>query len=366
MVKSTLDQLFQVYGSDVYVDTLNVDYSEVCGESYGSQNFTVVSGSTTFVASSALHASEVGNFIVLDGNAYEIQSISGTDVVVDNAAPVAGELAGDVCYPKNLQSDLNYLRSQLQNVIGKANWYDLPDIDLHTIASIPQDSFSFISDGTFTAAASGSDTLNVEGAGGTTVEVDPATNTFIVTGPESQTMVDSDLTYASGNTWSLAGSLVDVPEDLEVYLNGVKQRKDSEYYSAVINGGNLDITFAFNTHEQQDWVNVTYKQDMLIGGGMLDWRMVTEDATVNSRDRILMDTSAVGSNAPYTLTLPAGPTIGMTIEFLDGGSNCGTIPVTILRNGSNIMGLAEDMVVDADNSAFSLVYFNEAQGWRLV
>jgi hypothetical protein len=73
------------------------------------------------------------------------------------------------------------------------------------------------------------------------------------------------------------------------------------------------------------------------------------------------------SSAAFTLTLPGSPTAGRTrLSILDYSGTFGTNSLTILRNGNNIMGLAEDMVCDVDNARFTLVYVDSTKGWMLL
>jgi hypothetical protein len=78
-------------------------------------------------------------------------------------------------------------------------------------------------------------------------------------------------------------------------------------------------------------------------------------------DRIFVNTSA----AAITITLPGSPVLGDTIRFIDGTGTMSINNLTIDRNGRNIMGLAENLTIDSENAAFSLVYYNTTYGWRL-
>ena len=62
--------------------------------------------------------------------------------VLNQANQISGSASYDDTYTmssaetylnKSLEKDLNYLRTQLKTIIGKPNWYDVPDIDLHDI-----------------------------------------------------------------------------------------------------------------------------------------------------------------------------------------------------------------------------------------
>jgi hypothetical protein len=67
--------------------------------------------------------------------------------------------------------------------------------------------------------------------------------------------------------------------------------------------------------------------------------------------------------ASLTLTLPASPTPGDTVAFrnLSGALAC-----VIARNGSNIMGSANDMTLDDVNAHGCLLYVDATRGWQLV
>ncbi len=71
-------------------------------------------------------------------------------------------------------------------------------------------------------------------------------------------------------------------------------------------------------------------------------------------DKILPDNSV----AAITINLPATPTEGDTVYFRQKLNQLySTFSLTVGRNGNTIMGLAEDMVVDADdNIEFEMSY----------
>ena len=218
------------------------------------------------------------------------------------------------------------------------------------------DAYKFVTNGTTSTTASGLDTLTINGSLGIGIGVDPTTDTVTISGSSQPVAYEAELTYnAGGGYWAYSGGFSSVPSDMEVFLNGVKNKKDSDYYTATVVGGELRITFAFDTYAE-DWANVTYGT---IWNGS-KWVNITATANISSGQRIIVDTSSSGA---YTLTLPSNPSMGDEIHFLDGGYNCGTDNVTIARNGNNIMGLAQNMDIDTDGAAFKLVYYNSTRGW---
>lgn len=65
----------------------------------------------------------------------------------------------------------------------------------------------------------------------------------------------------------------------------------------------------------------------------------------------------------FTITLPAGPSVGDSCTFLDAAGTWAALPLTIGRNGRTIMGLAENLVANVAALDFTL-WFN-GTSWRL-
>lgn len=63
-----------------------------------------------------------------------------------------------------------------------------------------------------------------------------------------------------------------------------------------------------------------------------------------------------------TVTLPASPTAGNEVVIINGGAFTAT---GIGSNGSKIMGLAEDMTLDVEYGAMTLIYIDADNGWRV-
>jgi len=72
------------------------------------------------------------------------------------------------------------------------------------------------------------------------------------------------------------------------------------------------------------------------------------------------------TSGAITMTLPASPSLGDEIRFVDLASTFDTNNLTIARNGNNINGAAADLVVSTEDSAFGLVYSGATYGWKLI
>jgi hypothetical protein len=82
---------------------------------------------------------------------------------------------------------------------------------------------------------------------------------WATTSGTAHTHYDVDMTYVADSTWLYSGdTFVSVPSDLQVFLNGVKNRaNDSDYYNATVSGTDLVVIFAYPTSDA-DWANATY------------------------------------------------------------------------------------------------------------
>ncbi len=89
------------------------------------------------------------------------------------------------------------------------------------------------------------------------------------------------------------------------------------------------------------------------------YKTTTTAYTAVNGDQIFVDTSS----AAVTITLPASPSVGNEVHFIDSKINFGSNNLTIGRNGSNINGSAANLTVNTNAESFTLVYANSAKGW---
>ena len=86
----------------------------------------------------------------------------------------------------------------------------------------------------------------------------------------------------------------------------------------------------------------------------------TTTYTALSGDNVLANTSG-GS---WTLTLPASPSTGNTVQVMDSIGTFDTYPLTVARNGQTIMSAAEDMTLSVEGAATIFVY--NGSTWRVI
>ena len=93
-----------------------------------------------------------------------------------------------------------------------------------------------------------------------------------------------------------------------------------------------------------------------------DWQAVkTANYTASAGEGIFANTSG----GAWTLTLPATPSQGDEVSFIDYAGTFDTNNLTIGRNGNPIQGTAADLTVSTERAANTLVYVDGTQGWLL-
>jgi hypothetical protein len=69
------------------------------------------------------------------------------------------------------------------------------------------------------------------------------------------------------------------------------------------------------------------------------------------------------TSGAITVTLPASPDAGAVVAVSDYAQNAETNNITLARNGSNIQGDAEDLVLQRNGIAMTLVFVDATKGW---
>ena len=98
-----------------------------------------------------------------------------------------------------------------------------------------------------------------------------------------------------------------------------------------------------------------------VSGGT-SWQAVkTSGFTAVAGEGYFCDTSS----AAFTATLPATPTLGDEVTFVDYAGTFDTNKLTVGRNAENIQGSAADLTVSIERAGLTLVYSGATQGWLL-
>lgn len=69
------------------------------------------------------------------------------------------------------------------------------------------------------------------------------------------------------------------------------------------------------------------------------------------------------NNNPFTVNLPATPSVGDEVTIVDGLATFATNNLTINPNGSNLNSAAANLVLSTSGQSITLVYINTTRGW---
>ncbi len=110
-------------------------------------------------------------------------------------------------------------------------------------------------------------------------------------------------------------------------------------------------------HTYQLWSDGT---NVYKGSELKKWRAVSAAETVQAGAQLLVNTNGGG----VTITLPASPSLGDMVTFVDQGYDFNSNALVVGRNSSNIANAASNLTVNTQGAAFSLVYSGDATtGW---
>jgi hypothetical protein len=98
-----------------------------------------------------------------------------------------------------------------------------------------------------------------------------------------------------------------------------------------------------------------------VGGGN-PWATKTANYTAVNNDRLFVNTTS----GAITITLPASPTAGDNVRFMDLAGTFATNNLTVARNGNKIYNQTQDLVINNNDAAFQLIYTGATYGWKLA
>ena len=174
-------------------------------------------------------------------------------------------------------------------------------------------------------------------------------------------MTDAAISNARNMTLKFTGTLaaartVNFPTGIEKFFNIIDGT----------NHANNTLTFkvtgqtGFQLCEGHAYICHADGTDIVKDLEFKNWRAISSAETVQPGAQILADTSG----GTLTITLPASPSAGEEVSFIDAKYTFDTNAFTVGRNSSNIAGSAADLVVNTEGAGFTLVYSGDATtGW---
>ena len=207
-------------------------------------------------------------------------------------------------------------------------------------------------------------------------------DTSVPTEKATKTYVDTQITLAVGEASTIvvgtapnqskvevigAGSATDT---IDFDINGNTVGQIGEHYQLIPSGTTAErpstpangyIRYNTTIGAFEGYVNGAWSG---LGGGNPWVTKTNGDSPYNSlnNDRIFVDTSS----GTVAVILPSSPNVGDNVRFMDLSGTFATNNLTVNRNSENIMGLAQDLTIDEDNSGFQLIYTGATQGWKLL
>lgn len=172
----------------------------------------------------------------------------------------------------------------------------------------------------------------------------------------AQVNVDTNLSYTASSRVlsSSTGSSTTLPEVVAGGNSGLMTGSDKSKLNGIASGATANAGTVTSVS------GGTGLSGSVTSSGSIDlYSSVTTGGTTTLADEAFRTVTSSGS----TITLPSSPSSGDTV-YISNGDYTNTV---IARNGSNIMGLAENMTLNVANIGITLVYSgNATQGWRII
>ena len=236
---------------------------------------------------------------------------------------------------------------------------------------------------TATISSGGSTTVSILTGSKNYVIVDPATTSVISAVPAANPGgATTNVQY--NNAGSFAGNTNFIYDGTTVtILNGafssnINLLTQSEVRFQDTSGGQyvglrasttVSSSFTLNLPTTSGTANQVIQTDgsgnlsfVTVSGGAA-WQTVQSTSfTATAKYGYFVDTTS----AAITATLPASPTLGDFIQFIDYSGTFDTNNLTIARNGNKIQGDASDLTVSVERAGLTLIYTGSStQGWLL-
>ena len=227
------------------------------------------------------------------------------------------------------------------------------------------------SGGTATISSGGSTTVSILTGSKNYVIVDPNTTSVISAVPAASPggttnaiQYNNGGVFAGSTNFTFDGSNVQIGSQGDLRLGDTDNSNYVALHAPTTVTSNYTLTLPATTGSANQVLQTDGSGNLsfaTVSGGA-QWQAVQSTSfTATAKYGYFVNTTS----AAITATLPASPTIGDFISFVDYAATFDTNNLTIARNGKNIQGLAEDLTVNQERAALTLVFTDDTQGWLL-
>jgi hypothetical protein len=228
------------------------------------------------------------------------------------------------------------------------------------------------SGGTVTVSSGGATTVNIGTGSKNYVIVDPSTTSVISAVPAASPggttnaiQYNNAGVFAGSTNFTFDGTNVQIGSQGDLRLGDTDNSNYVALHAPTTITSNYTLTLPATTGTANQVLQTDGSGNLsfaTVSGGAA-WQAVTSSATFTavSKQGYFINTT---SNA-ITATLPASPTLGDFISFVDYSGTFDTNNFTVARNGNPIQGSATDLTVATERAGFTLVYVDATQGWLL-
>ena len=182
----------------------------------------------------------------------------------------------------------------------------------------------------------------------------------VASGDVTLAMSDATISNARNMTLKFTGTLaanrtVNFPASIEKIFNVIDGTNHAGYTLT------FKVTSAsgFLLCEGNNYICHSDGTNMIKDHETRNWRTITAAETVQAGAQLFVDTNG----GAVTVTLPASPAEGDTVNFVDSRYTFDSNALTVGRNSSKIANTSADLVVNTEGAAFGLVYSGSNVGW---
>ena len=182
----------------------------------------------------------------------------------------------------------------------------------------------------------------------------------VASGDVTLAMSDATISNARNMTLKFTGTLaanrtVNFPASIEKIFNVIDGTNHAGYTLT------FKVTSAsgFLLCEGNNYICHSDGTNMVKDLETRNWRTVTASETIQAGAQLFVDTNS----GAVTITLPASPANGDTVNFVDSRYTFDSNALTVGRNSSKIANASSDLVVNTEGAAFGLVYSGSDVGW---